>query len=166
MSILLIQSVRGYAIPESSVEDHHLLVVGLGPADIESGDGEPALVQFVGNNDNSTVHDHSDHSHGGGVGGFFKRLGCDIVKGTQIVSKSVSDGKVWNSVKKGYEKVKNFFSKKELVETEKEVPVFKPTETVIVGSSTETLPEDNDSAPIDPVPDIDVRILGERETRN
>lgn len=163
MGLLLIQSVRGYAIPDSSVEDHHLLVVGLGPADTVTGDGEPAIVQFVGNNDNYTVHDHSDHSHGGGVGGFFTRLRCDIVKGTQIVSKSVTEGKVWNSVKKGYENVKNFFSRKQPVASEKEVPVI-PTESVFVGSSTEKLPEDNDISPIDPVPDIDVRILG--ETRN
>lgn len=156
LSLLVIHSVHGYAVP-----DNTLSVIGLkqesGVA-ATSSDEEIAFVEFMGNNDNYTLDSNDDgHSHGG-VGGFFKRLGCDIVKGTQIVSKSVSEGKVWNSVKKGFEKVKNFFSKKKVEEpvpeTEaKEVPVIKAeaapvpeTEQVakelpVIKTEAETVPE-------------------------
>lgn len=131
----------------------------------DSGSGEPALVEFVGNNDNTTLNHPvgEDHQHHG-VRGFFKRLGCDLVKGTQIVTKGV---------KSGFDRVRNFFSRnketpvekeaEKEVENEKEVEITNPERVEISSTTTtttEALPDENE---ISGDPQIDVRILGGRD---
>lgn len=135
----------------------------------ESSSEEPALVQFIGNNDNSTTDRPSDtkpHS----IGGFFKKLGADLVRGTEIVRKSVSETNVWSSVKKGYERLKNLFSrnKVEVVEEKEAVKEVEPVINVgvnttepIVTSTEAPLDNDNEIDGDDPAPEIDVRILGD-----
>lgn len=135
----------------------------------ESSSEEPALVQFIGNNDNSTTDKPSDtkpHS----IGGFFKKLGADLVRGTEIVRKSVSETNVWSSVKKGYERLKNLFSrnKVEVVEEKEAVKEVEPvikvgvnTTEPIVTSTEAPLDNDNEIDGDDPAPEIDVRILGD-----
>lgn len=134
----------------------------------ESSSEEPALVQFIGNNDNSTTDRPSDtkpHS----IEGFFKKLGADLVRGTEIVRKSVSETNVWSSVKKGYERLKNLFSRNKVVVEEKEAvkevePVINVgvnTTEPIVTSTEAPLDNDNEIDGDDPAPEIDVRILGD-----
>lgn len=133
----------------------------------ESSSEEPALVQFIGNNDNTTTDKPSDVKPQS-IGGFFKKLGADLVRGTEIVRKSVSETKAWSSVKNGFERLKNLFSRnKEVVEEKEAVKDLKPlinmgvntTEPIV--TSTETpLDNDNEIDGDDPAPEIDVRILG------
>lgn len=171
LGILCLHSVTGYSVLNGTAED---VSVSRAPAEIDTSDsGEPALVQFIGNNDNTTTTTTTVDKELHGVTGFFKKLGCDLVRGTQIVSKSVTETKVWGSVKKGYERLKNLFSKKETpTPVEEEVEKIEPninvegrnnqTETVIVSTEAPApvMVIDTDNEISDPEPEIDVRILG------
>lgn len=173
-SVLLVQSVAGYSIRNLTSFSDEV------SSEYFYDSGEPALVHFAGNNDNITVKDQpndEDH-HRPSVTGFLKQLGSDIVKGTKVVAKSVSE-----SVSNGFKKLKNFFSgkksepeepilEKELTVTEPSVPtVFFSTEPAVnipsytsptPTSTTDTTVVDNEVPTDDLEPEIDVRILGGR----
>lgn len=137
ISCMFIQTANGFTIRnETSLEDEEAAIMSA-EQDYGSYDsGESAIVQLIGNNDENQNEAPREEYHHHGVGGFFRRLGCDIWKGTQIVTKSV---------KNGYSSVKKFFSRRKEYEAEpekgpgKELEVNKIDTVVVSASSTESI---------------------------
>lgn len=126
---------------------------------------EPSLVYFA--SENATRDDVALVREKRGVKGFFKQLGCDIAKGTQIVGEGVSEaGSLWKSIKKGFSLFKNLFKKKEEPTSpaiiEEIVTPLEPdppiTEIVETSSTSTAAPITENEVNELPDADIDVRI--------
>lgn len=187
LSLVLTHSALAYSVPPVHEiqygEDHQ--------------SQQPMLTKSVYEEDRSSyppteipTENEEDTTSRRGLGHFFKKLGCDIARGTKTVTKKVAEGEVWRTVKSGYELVKSFFGGKKMKQEqpevkveEKEIPAvvteeFSPTTTKKdleeETESPSTLPPitttkrpfvDIEYAPtyfpdVDASPEIDIRFLG------
>lgn len=137
----LIVTISGGCIPKDSPSVNEQELNGTISSD------EPSLVYFA--SENATRDDLALVREKRGVKGFFKQLGCDIAKGTQIVGEGVSEaGSLWKSIKKGYAYLKNIFRRNEEPSSpaiiEEIVTPLEPEQTITVTVETSS----SSSAPI------------------